>query len=87
MKTRFESFDFVSVQVSEKEVEAFADRWPCSGLKHGLCGDCSPGWFEFHKGTGDLVDVSPSFNDPRIDGEALKALAADAKTYAFKRDA
>jgi hypothetical protein len=65
--------DCYRVTVSESEVYAFARRWPCSGLPG--CGVS----FTFDR-LGDLVDVVPD-----VDGEAVSALADDAKAYAATR--
>lgn len=59
------------VTVSEREVEAFNRRWPCSTL----AGRQS---FTFDKRTGDLVDRTG-----RGDGMEAVALSEDAQHYGF----
>lgn len=62
---------FYSVSVSQAEVVAFKEQWPCSGLPdRGF-------WFQFDKRNGDLVDFEPC----NTDGEAVMALSQDAQAY------
>jgi hypothetical protein len=70
---------YFRVAVSEPEVYAFAQRWPCSGLPS--CGIS----FTFKRENGDLVDLFPEHVDS--DGSALGALADDAKAYGMRRRA
>ena len=61
---------YVTVKVSAREVEEFRHRFPCSGVPERAL------WFQFHKRTGDLVDMSPCLHD--CDGAGLLALSQDA---------
>lgn len=67
---------FFTVLCSERDVQSFADRWPCFG-------DVRSYWFQFDKRSGDLVDTNQ--NDGDTDGGAICALADDAKAYGAKR--
>lgn len=60
------------VTVTRKEVEAFKDSWPCSGLPDKAI------TFEFDK-KGNLVGIQPDSSE--FDGPALLALSQDAQTY------
>ncbi len=64
---------FHSVSVSEREVDNFNRRWPCSTLE-------GPQWFQFDKCNGDLVDRTGEG-----DGDEALALAADAQKYAERK--
>lgn len=69
------------VTVSCDEIERWADNWPCSGFCYG-----DRASFTFER-NGDLVDlrISNTYGDDvseRPDGEAVAALADDAKRYA-----
>lgn len=71
---------FYSVTVSAREVEDFAERWPCSGLPFKAI------WFQFDKRNGDLVDMRPSNWEERgADGAAVLALADDAQRFAIRK--
>lgn len=81
----------VSVMLQTADFRAFADRWPCSGMRFedDICA------FVQFTTDGDLLDVSwhncsavnsvvkPfDISEPEgIDGGALLALIADAQTY------
>lgn len=69
---------FYTVTVSESDIDAFARRWPGSGLR-GLRGVA----FQYAKKVdGDLVDVTYKNGDSeRWDGAALVALSHDAQRY------
>jgi hypothetical protein len=66
-----------SVQVSRREVKAFAKRWPCSGLPDRSVTFC-------FDGAGDLVDILPD-RPKRLFGDsaasAASALCDDAKAF------
>lgn len=66
-----------TVSVSPHDVEAFASRWPCSGLRLK-----SGGWrrivFTFDD-AGNLVDVEGEPDG--ADGSAMVALSQDAQAY------
>ena len=64
---------FFRVAVSEREVDEFNRRWPCSTLE-------GPQTFEFDKKNGDLVDRTG-----KGDGGEAVALADDAQKYGQKR--
>jgi hypothetical protein len=69
-----------SVAVNRRDLSAFIDRWPCSGLI-GLLGVT----FTFAP-SGDVVDVAyRNGNADRWDGPALSALCDDAQAYAEGR--
>ena len=70
---------FYTVTVTAREVESFAQRWPCSGLR------ARPVTFQFAKGNGDLVDSNDDRQHPHADGSALVALATDAMVYGANR--
>ena len=74
MKT-FDNGCFFTVSVSSNEVADFKTTWPCSGLPTKAIR------FQFDKRNGDLVDLLPW----DLDGDALAALADDAKAYGAKR--
>jgi len=69
---------FFTVSVSPSELDLFADRWPCSGMRGARKGVS----FQFDKRTGDLVD---SNDDGRFDDGATLALSEDAQAYGRKR--
>lgn len=71
----FDNGLFFTVECSRFDVGAFARRWPCSGLPDRSIA------FQFDKRNGDLVDLRPY----DIDGDAVGALADDAKAYGAKR--
>lgn len=60
----------IKVKVSRRQLEQFADRWPCYN------GPRRAGWFEFDD-NGDLVDMAPHWI--KFDGPEMSALADDAK--------
>lgn len=66
---------FYSVSASKREVQAFADNWPGFGDVYSI-------WAQFHKKTGDLVDLLYAGN-PSSTGFA--ALMDDMKKWAQKR--
>lgn len=70
-----------AVAVSPADVEAFASRWPCAGLRKPR-----GGWprivFTFNA-RGNLVDVE---GEPKgADGSAMVALSQDAQAYFTRR--
>ena len=75
----FDNGIFYTVTVSSREVEDFADTWPCSGLEF------KPVTFQFDKRNGDLVDSNYDRHHPSADGGALFALSQDAQAYGAKR--
>lgn len=68
---------FYSVAISKREVEDFAERWPCFGSRRAL-------WAQFDKDNGDLVDIR---GDSGMDGSGVLALLEDAKTFAADKRA
>jgi hypothetical protein len=75
----FDNGSFYSVTVTRREIEAFAARWPCSGMrspKRALT-------FQFEKKNGDLVDITGESEG--YDQGAVSALADDAKKYGAKK--
>lgn len=68
MKVKDLGASFV-VYVSEREVDEFNRRWPCSALRGRYS-------FTFDKRTGDLVDMTGIG-----DGSEHVALSQDAQTY------
>jgi len=58
-----------SVNISAREVEAFAERWPCFGQPRAL-------WAQFDKRSGDLVDLEGSAG---MDSSGVLALLQDAQ--------
>ena len=62
-----------SVSVSEREVDAFNRKWPCSTLRGRYT-------FEFEKRSGDLVDMTGSG-----DGSEHVALSQDAQEYGKRK--
>ncbi|MCR4302122.1 MAG: hypothetical protein NUV51_10965 [Sulfuricaulis sp.] len=60
---------FYSVNISRREVEDFAERWPCFGARRAI-------WAQFDKRNGDLVDLS---GDVGMDGGGVIALLQDAQ--------
>lgn len=67
---------FYSVSVSARELQDFAARWPCSGMRNATRGV----WFQYDKRNGDLVDIQGE--RPGYDEGAVKALSDDAQTWA-----
>jgi YD repeat-containing protein len=66
------------VAVSAADVQAFADRWPCSGLR-----DLRGVTFEYDR-AGNLVDITFRNGDiEQWDGSALTALSHDAQALAW----
>lgn len=61
------------VTVSEREVDEFNRRWPCSKLSGPQC-------FVFEKRNGDLVD-----RYGKGDGDEAVALSHDAQAYGRKK--
>ena len=70
----FNRGSYYRVTCSMRDVEAFNAQWPGSGIN-------TPVSFTFHKGGGDLVDMSPS----KLDGPEVLALSHDAQDYGKKR--
>lgn len=68
---------YVTVAVSQDDVDKFKARWPCNGLPSRSV------WFTFEKLDGDLVDMKHGWE--QCDDEALLALSHDACNYAAKR--
>lgn len=66
---------FFRVTCSESDVEEFARRWPCYGARRPVA-------FEFHKESGDLVDVT---GDSGMDESGVRALSEDAQEYGAAR--
>lgn len=70
------------VYISAREVEDFADRWPCSGLRmwdgKRLDSVCRPAWFDFDT-YGNLVDFGGL--PGAVAAGAINALVDDARTY------
>lgn len=62
-----------SVSVSEREVDEWNGRWPCSTLS-------GPQVFVFEKRNGDLVDRTG-----KGDGDEAVALSHDAQRYGLKK--
>jgi len=60
---------FYSVNISRREVEDFAARWPCFGPHRAI-------WAQFDKRNGDLVDLE---GDSDMDGGGVVALLQDAQ--------
>ena len=61
-----------SVNISAREVEAFARRWPCFG-------SCCAIWAQFQKSNGDLVDMEGADG---MDGGGVMALLQDVQQSA-----
>lgn len=75
----FDNGSYFTVTVTRREIEAFAARWPCSGMR-------SPRralTFQFEKRNGDLVDLTGEA--PGYDEGAVSALADHAKEYGRRR--
>ena len=66
---------YFSVTVGKRDVSAWKQRWPASGLPDRAI------TFQFDKRSGDLVDIYPS----GIDGEAAAALSRDAAYVGAKK--
>ena len=58
-----------SVNISAREVETFALRWPCFGSCHAI-------WAQFDKRSGDLIDLEGANNS---DAGGVLALLQDAQ--------
>lgn len=58
-----------SVNISAREVEEFASRWPCYGPRRAI-------WAQFDKRNGDIVDLA---GDRGMDGSGVSALLQDAQ--------
>jgi len=67
------------VSVTASEVEDFARRWPCSGLRRRSVS------FSFDKRNGDLIDTNDQQQHPSADGQAILALCDDAYAYGLAR--
>ncbi len=80
----FDKGSTFGVQCTCDDVEAFAARWPCSGMRAG-----DHFRFEFDKLSGDLVDINYGdrcrVSADRIDGAAMVALSQDAQRYGVTR--
>jgi hypothetical protein len=61
-----------SVNISAREVEDFAARWPCFGSRRAI-------WAQFEKRNGDLVDLQ---GDSGMDQSGVLALLQDAQQSA-----
>lgn len=75
----FDNGAFYSVTVTCREIEAFAARWPCSGMqspKRAIT-------FQFDKRNGDLVASTGTFES--YDQGAVTALLQDAREYGAKK--
>jgi hypothetical protein len=75
----FDNGSYYSVTVTRREIEAFAARWPCSGMR-------SPKQaitFQFSKRNGDLVDITGEAKG--YDEGAVAALSQDAQKYGAKK--
>ena len=59
------------------EVESFANRWPCSGLK----GKYLAVSFTFNTSTGDIIKYTPASLEKAMDAEAFGALRLLAWEY------
>jgi len=76
----YDNGSMYTVSVSRREVEAFKDKWPCSGLPDTWVA------FQFYKRNGDLVDISPERAARSFDGSTvLLALSRDAQAYGARR--
>lgn len=75
----FDNGCFYTVTCSTKDVQGFADNWPCSGLAN------KPVTFQFDKSNGDLVDSNDQKHHPNADGGAILALCDDAQSYGASR--
>ena len=75
----FDNGSLYTVTVERREIEAFAERWPCSGLRDRAISFC------FAKSNGDLVDLTPYGVDDDADSGAVLALAQDAQAYGRRR--
>lgn len=84
----FNNGSYFTVTVTSREVETFASRWPCSGLRF------KPVTFEFgpvlidqdgKPWHADLVDSNDERNHPGADGGAILALSEDAMNYGLSR--
>jgi hypothetical protein len=75
----FDNGVFFTVTVTKREIQDFANKWPCSGFR------TRPVTFQFDKRNGDLVDSNDSQQHPNADGAALVALSQDAMKYGAKR--
>ena len=69
---RYKQGSLIRVTVSEREVYAFAHRWPCFGR-------IAPLSFTFDS-NGDLVDLTGNRD---MDGAGVSALADNARKYAW----
>ena len=61
-----------SVNISAREVEVFAQCWPCFGTRRAI-------WAQFDKRNGDLVDLQ---GDSGMDESGVLALLQDAQQSA-----
>ena len=68
MKAELVGSNFV-VALTESDVAAWADRWPCYGERRPLA-------FEFSAGNGDIVDIQGDDSDN--DESGVAALSNDA---------
>ena len=75
----FDNGSLYTVTVERREVEVFAESWPCSGLRDRAISFC------FDKGNGDLIDLTPYGVDDGADGSAVSALAQGAGDYGRRR--
>lgn len=74
----FDNGGFFTVQYTQRDVENFAERWPCFGKRRSIS-------FQFDKRNGDLVDIMPSGADRDMDPSGVAALADDAKQYGIRK--
>jgi hypothetical protein len=72
----YDNGSLYSVSVSPAEMRAFADRWPCSGMRNPSRGM----WFQFDRRNGDLVDIQGERES--YDNAAVAALSEDAQKWA-----
>jgi len=75
----YDNGSMYTVSVSRREVEAFKDQWPCSGLPDTWVA------LQFNKRNGDLVDISPERAARSFEGSAASALSRDAQAYGARR--
>lgn len=74
----YDNGSFYTVSVSYLDIAAFADTWPCSGMRNPKV----PLAFTFDKRNGDLVDMVGESEE--YDQSALLALSQDAQAYGRK---
>lgn len=72
----FDNGCFFTVTCTARDVEYFAQTWPCFGSRQAIT-------FQFDKVSGDLVDINPPGRTDDSDGGGLNALCDDAKEYGY----